>query len=64
MAKTPLRSVRVPDDIWHAAQERADAEGQTVTAVIVAALRRYASGRPKPSESGEARHVATQEGGR
>lgn len=40
--KTPLRAVRVPDDIWTAAQERAAAEGKTLTAVIVAALRRYA----------------------
>lgn len=42
--KTPARSVRIADDIWKAAQARAAAEGTTVTAVIVAAVRRYAKG--------------------
>lgn len=44
MTKTPPRSVRVPDPIWQAAIERAKAEGTTVTAVILAALTRYAKG--------------------
>lgn len=39
--KTPLRSVRVPDDVWQAAQDRAAEKGETVSAVIVRALKRY-----------------------
>jgi predicted HicB family RNase H-like nuclease len=38
---TPLRNLRVPDDLWRAAQEKAEREGTTVTAVLVAALTRY-----------------------
>jgi hypothetical protein len=37
----PLRSVRVPDDVWQAAQSRAADKGESVSAVIVRALRRY-----------------------
>lgn len=40
MATMP-RSLRIPDEVWHAAVEKARAEGTTVTAVVVAALRRY-----------------------
>ena len=38
---TPPRSVRVPDELWSAALERAADNGETVTDVIVRALRRY-----------------------
>lgn len=38
---TPIRTVRVPDDVWQAAQERAAEKGETVSAVIVRALKRY-----------------------
>lgn len=41
------RSVRVPDHIWDAARARAQAEGTTVTAVILRALTRYAKGAKK-----------------
>lgn len=41
MAETPPKAVRVPDDVWKAALDKARAEGTTVTAVVVAALRRY-----------------------
>lgn len=44
MTNTPPRSVRVPDPIWEKATARAKAEGITVTAVILAALTRYAKG--------------------
>lgn len=40
--KTPIRSIRVPDDEWRAAQERAAERGETVTDLIRRALRRYA----------------------
>lgn len=38
---TPLRNVRVPDDLWAAAQRVAAEQGTTVSAVIVDRLRRY-----------------------
>ncbi len=38
---TPLRSVRIPDDLWAAALERAAENGETVTDVVLRALRRY-----------------------
>ncbi len=38
---TPVRGVRVPDDLWLAAQEKAERDGTSVSAVIVAALGRY-----------------------
>lgn len=41
VAKTPLRNLRVPDDLWDAARAKAEAEGRTVTDVLIAALKRY-----------------------
>ena len=41
MSDNRLHSVRVPDAVWEAAQERAKEKGETVSAVIVRALRRY-----------------------
>lgn len=41
MNPTPIRTVRVPDDVWQAAQERAAEKGESVSAVIVRALKRY-----------------------
>lgn len=38
---TPRRTVRVPDDLWAAAQARAAREGTTLTAIIVTALENY-----------------------
>jgi predicted HicB family RNase H-like nuclease len=46
---TPVRNVRVPDGLWHAAQEKAAAEGKTLTEVILSALHRYVSAPAKPS---------------
>jgi hypothetical protein len=45
--KTPLRNLRVPDDIWTAALAKARAEGRSLTEVIVAYLRRYVSTPPR-----------------
>ena len=39
--KTPLRSVRIPDDLWQAAQTRAAERGESVSDVIRRALERY-----------------------
>ncbi len=44
--KTPLRSVRVPDAVWHAAQQRAAEKGETVSDVVRRALTRYARRNP------------------
>jgi predicted HicB family RNase H-like nuclease len=41
MAETMPRSLRIPEDVWRAAVAKAKDEGTTVTAVVVAALRRY-----------------------
>ena len=41
MARTPLRPFRIDDDLYFAALTKARAEGTTLTAVIVAALKRY-----------------------
>lgn len=39
--QTPPRSVRVSNELWQAAKERADEKGETVTDVLVRALKRY-----------------------
>ena len=39
--KTPARSVRIPDELWVPAQDRAREDGTTVTAVLVDALKAY-----------------------
>lgn len=39
--KTPLKSFRIPDDLYRAAQARAAEKGESVTAVVVRALKRY-----------------------
>ena len=44
--RTPKRNIRVPDEIWQAALDRAAENGETVTAVVVRALKRYAA-RPR-----------------
>lgn len=38
---TPLRNVRVAEELWRAAKAKAEERGETVTDVIVRALRRY-----------------------
>jgi hypothetical protein len=39
--KTTARGVRVSDELWQAAKERAAERGETVTDAIVRALTRY-----------------------
>lgn len=39
--KTPKRSVRVPEDLWRAVLVKAHKHGETVTDVIIRALKRY-----------------------
>jgi hypothetical protein len=52
--KTPVHSLRVDDDIWRAAQAKAEAEGRTLTAVIVAYLKRYVSAPPRKKPEADA----------
>ena len=42
MANTPLRSFRISDEIYKAAKAQAEADGLSLTAVIVALLESYA----------------------
>lgn len=51
--KTPIRGIRVPDDLWHAAQEEAAAEGRTVTDVVVGDLHRYVTRRRRERAAAE-----------
>jgi hypothetical protein len=41
------RSLRIPENVWKAAVDKAHAEGTTVTAVVVKALERYVARPPK-----------------
>lgn len=42
---TPPRSIRVPEDIWRAAQAEAGQRGETVTDAVVRFLTRYGKSR-------------------
>lgn len=51
---TPLRSVRIPDALWNAAQAKADEQGESVSDVIRKALEQYVKPRkPRPDLSTE-----------
>lgn len=39
--KAPMRSLRVPDDLWNAAMEKANERGESLSEVIRKALERY-----------------------
>lgn len=43
--ETPVRGIRVPDDLWAAAKEEARIEGRSVTDVVLADLHRYVNRR-------------------
>lgn len=40
-AKMPLRAIRVPDELWRAAQSKAAEKGESVSDVLRRALERY-----------------------
>jgi predicted DNA-binding protein len=42
--KTPLRSFRIPDDVYVAAKAKAEAEGRTLSDVVRALLEGYLNG--------------------
>jgi hypothetical protein len=52
---TPVRNVRVSDDVWETALANARAEGKTITEVIIGCLKRYnaATARRQSKESDE-----------
>jgi len=43
---TPTRSVRIPDELWEASKRAAHDSGETVTDVIIRALKRYVRDHP------------------
>lgn len=43
--RTPLKSFRIPEDLYRAAMEKADAKGETVSDVVRRALERYVKAR-------------------
>lgn len=55
--KTPLRNVRVPDELWAAAMAEAKEEGRSLTDVIVSDLHRYVNRRRRERDAldGESR---------
>ncbi|MBD8477559.1 hypothetical protein [Microbacterium sp. CFBP 8794] len=44
MAPTPLRNVRISDEIWQAAKDRADQNGDNLSDVIRRGLEDYVNG--------------------
>lgn len=49
--KTPTRTIRVPDELWIAAQKKAAEAEVTVTAIVLAALKYFVEeGLDKPTE--------------
>ena len=53
MATTPKHGVRIPNDLWEAAQEEAVRRGESVTAAINRFLSEYASHTPAPRASAQ-----------
>lgn len=51
--KTPIRNIRVPDDLWAAAKEEARQEGRSLTDVILGDLHRYVARRQRERETAE-----------
>ena len=45
--ETPVRNIRVAENLWSAAKAKAKAEGRTMTDVLVSYLRRYVSTPPR-----------------
>lgn len=59
--RTPHRTIRVSDDLWHAAQDESAKRGETVTDAIRRALEQYtglSNGAPSsPMEPGAESHT-------
>lgn len=52
---TPKHNIRVPKDLWDAAKKEAEAEGRTITDVILGDLHRYVTRRRREREAAPAR---------
>jgi uncharacterized protein (DUF1778 family) len=50
--KTPLRNIRMSNDLWNALKEAAEYEGKTVTDVLVAYARRYVAAVERKRQAG------------
>ena len=48
---TRIRGIRVPDDLWQAAQDKARRDGSTVSAFVNGALRDWTDDQPAVSQS-------------
>lgn len=51
--KTPVRNLRVVDEVWLPALAKAHAEGRTLTDVLVTYMRRYISTPPRRRDDDE-----------
>lgn len=51
--ETPIKNVRVPQELWNAAKEEAAEEGRTLTDVINAELHRYVTRRRRERGAAE-----------
>lgn len=52
--KTKHRSVRVPDSLWDAARQAAKAHGETITDIVLRALRAYVGPKQdRPEQKGQ-----------
>lgn len=60
--KTPLRNVRVPDELWSAAMTEAKEEGRSLTDVIVSDLHRYVNRRRRERGAMDNPHQEAAEG--
>lgn len=54
---TPVRNLRVPDDIWNIALKIARRKGETITSVITDALKRYIGRNQQFLEDDDAYHA-------
>lgn len=56
MAPTAMRHIRVPDDVWTPAMERARREGTDLSKVVVTFLRDYVTAQPKARRAMACKH--------
>lgn len=55
--KTPLRSMRIDDDLWNAVRMKTKREGRSITSVIVRALRSYVAEGAGATATTSAEHI-------
>lgn len=52
--RTPVRNLRVPDELWEPALNKARSEGKTLTEVLIAYLKRYTASERRRTPEEEA----------